>query len=77
MKILVIEDNPADMELIRDVMSDHRGSPFEFVYEKTLGAGISRLAEGGIGCILLDLGLPDSQGIETVQAVRRSRPELP
>ncbi|MDD1718211.1 MAG: hypothetical protein LUO88_03950, partial [Methanoregulaceae archaeon] len=68
MKILVIEDNPADVEMIRVVLSDHQASSLELEYERTLAAGISRLARGGIGCILLDLGLPDSQGIETIRA---------
>jgi PAS domain S-box-containing protein len=77
MKVLVIEDNPADMELLKDVMSDHWASPLEFVHEKTLAAGISRLAGGEFDCILLDLGLPDSQGIETVRAVRQAQSEIP
>jgi PAS domain S-box-containing protein len=77
MKVLVIEDNPADMELIRDVLSDSGTSPSEFEHEKTLAAGISRLARGGFDCILLDLGLPDSQGIETVQTIRQAQPEIP
>jgi PAS domain S-box-containing protein len=77
MKVLVIEDNPADVEMIRDILSDHQESSLELEHEKTLAAGIAHLARDGIGCILLDLGLPDSQGMGTVRAVHASQPEVP
>jgi len=78
MKILVIEDNPADMELIRELLlSNYLGSSFELIHERTISAGETRLLEEELDCILLDLGLPDSQGIDTVRRVRGSHAKIP
>jgi PAS domain S-box-containing protein len=76
MKILIIEDNPADVELIREILSDHREPVFDIVHAGTLMTGLSSLSEGEIDVILLDLGLPDSQGIDTVGVVRESNPAI-
>jgi two-component system sensor histidine kinase/response regulator len=77
MKLLVIEDNPPDVELIREMLSDHQDFSSEIVHGDRLSAGIEILAREPIDCILLDLGLPDSQGIDTVKAVRHEYPRKP
>jgi PAS domain S-box-containing protein len=77
MKVLIIEDNPADVELIREILSDHREPVFDIVHAGTLTAGLSVLSGGEIDVILLDLGLPDSQGIDTVSVMRENNPAMP
>ncbi len=77
MKVLLIEDNPADVELIREILSEHREHTFEIVHAATLATGLSVLSEGEIDAILLDLGLPDSQGLDTVSVVRENNPATP
>jgi len=51
----------------------------EFVLNWTdsLAAGLDRLAQGSVGAVLLDLGLPDSNGLETFQAIHNHAPGLP
>jgi two-component system cell cycle sensor histidine kinase/response regulator CckA len=63
--VLLVEDNPGDARLIREMLTG--ADPVEFTLEHTdrLATGLSRLAGGGMDALLLDLGLPDSVGFET------------
>ena len=74
--VLLIEDEPADAALVR---RSFRGHEDEIALEHvtTLQAGIERLAAGDVDAVLLDLRLPDSQGIDTVARIRASDPEIP
>ncbi len=77
MRILAIEDNPGDVELLRemlDVTGDHE---FDLECASRLSTGLKRLANGGIDIVALDLGLPDSQGLDTLSQVRAQSPEVP
>ena len=76
-KVLLIEDNPGDARLIEEMLSEVRGAPFDSEYVDRLSEGLSRLAAGGIDLILLDLGLPDSSGLDTFIRVHTQSPEVP
>ena len=64
--ILLIEDNPADVCLIREMLSERT---HDVILEDadSLAKGLARIAAGKIDLVLLDLGLPDSQGIASVK----------
>lgn len=68
-RILVIEDNPGDVWLLKDMFRYseqlHNDITFNINLAGTLHGGISLIKENNIDLILLDLSLPDSQGIET------------
>jgi signal transduction histidine kinase len=67
-KILLIEDNPADAILIRenlyDVTSDNDVA-FNLIWKDCLSSGLDFLKQGDVDVVLLDLNLPDSVGFET------------
>jgi Flp pilus assembly CpaE family ATPase len=64
--ILLIEDTPAYAELVqRWVSGSDHAAAFSLSWTDTLVAGLHRLARGGVNVILLDLNLPDSDGMET------------
>ena len=67
LKILLIEDNPADASLISDMLAQARGWEFALTWVTSLTSGLERLRGGGIDLVLLDLGLPESTGLATVQ----------
>ena len=69
-KVLLIEDNPADSDLIKDMLSDVEDQEFDIVTATRLSTALEFLAERGIDIVLCDLSLPDSQGLETFFAVR-------
>lgn len=74
---LVVEDNEADAYLVKKLLEDSsRNSPrlgrFRVESTRTLESTLSRLSSGPVDAILLDLGLPDSQGLDTLRAVRNA-----
>jgi signal transduction histidine kinase len=76
--ILLVEDNPGDARLIREILSDIPGQDTPAVeHIRTLAEALEYLEHFKPGIILLDLGLPDSQGLETVQRVALRASEIP
>jgi len=75
--ILLIEDNPADVELIREMLSDQKGSSFDIVWRDRLSAAKPCFEKREFDIILLDLGLPDSQGLDTLRRARDQAGSVP
>jgi DNA-binding response OmpR family regulator len=65
-KILLIEDNPGDVRLIREMLAEVPGVSWELESTGRLSTGLECLAKKQPDIILLDLGLPDSQGLDTL-----------
>jgi diguanylate cyclase (GGDEF)-like protein/PAS domain S-box-containing protein len=63
-KVLFVSDDSCVGVAIRRAVAQPGDNQLIIVWERTLSAGIARLFEGGIDAILLDLYLPDSQGID-------------
>ena len=76
-KMLLIEDNPGDVRLIRVALAEIAELKFEFSHSETLVQAFEFLAKNKPDIILLDLGLPDSQGLETVRRTRAAATEAP
>jgi DNA-binding NarL/FixJ family response regulator len=76
-KVLLIDDDPIQVQAIQNLLAAAGGQRFELDGAGSLSAGLGRLAAGGIGVVLLDLGLPDSSGVETFTKLHRLFPDLP
>lgn len=77
-RVLLIEDNPADADLIREQLIDRSDAPpHDIEHVSTLQAALARLSVGGVHLILLDLDLPDSRGLATVTRVIERAPSVP
>jgi two-component system cell cycle response regulator len=76
-KVLLIEDNPGDARLIREMLSEVGSPPFDLQHADRLSTGLERLAAGGIDVILLDLQLPESQELDTFRRVYAQAPHVP
>ncbi len=63
-RVLLIEDNAGDTRLIREMLSEATDTPVRLACVERLSDGLERLAAGGIDLLLLDLSLPDGQGLE-------------
>ena len=74
--ILLIEDNPVDVYLIREMLSERT---HDIILEDadSLAKGLARIEAGEIDLVLLDLGLPDSQGIDGVKNIYERFGRLP
>ncbi len=70
LRILLIEDDPADVRLFREMLRKISGGPVALESEDRLASGLNRLKNESFDIIILDLMLPDSQGLDTYQKVR-------
>lgn len=76
-KVLLVEDNPGDMRLLREVLADYEHAEFDVHCADLLETGIKLLEQSAFDVVLLDLSLPDSQGIGTITAVREHAKVVP
>jgi PAS domain S-box-containing protein len=77
-RVLVVEDNPGDVFLLREMVDEAPNSRFQVTAEAgRLEHGLEFLAGGQIDVVLLDLQLPDSRGAETFNAAHRAAPDVP
>jgi DNA-binding NarL/FixJ family response regulator len=76
-KILMVEDNPGDVRLVRELFTAHANGEYELVHEMCLEKALKRLAGERFSFILLDLFLIDSFGLDTLKSVREAVPEAP
>lgn len=75
--LLLIEGDPADAKLILEELADREACPFSVEWVTLLSDGLKRLGEPGIGLILFDLCLPDSQGVGTFEKLFVAAPNIP
>jgi diguanylate cyclase (GGDEF)-like protein len=76
-RVLLIEDNPGDARLIREALSDSGAAAIQIDTASNLAEGFAALDQGSRDVVLLDLSLPDSQGLDTVSRTRAHSPETP
>ena len=76
-KILLIEDNPGDARLIREMLEEVQHTPIDLDCVDRLSNGLKRQAEKEFEVILLDLSLPDSQGFDTFIRMHEGAANIP
>jgi signal transduction histidine kinase len=78
-RALLIEDNPGDARLLRELLRDAGGGQLkvDLDHADRLATGVERLRDGNIDLVLLDLSLPDSSGLQTFESVHAAAPEVP
>lgn len=76
-RLLLIEDNPDLTRIIGDLFAQPGGPQFFLESVGRLIDGIKRLSAGGIDCVLLDLALPDTNGLDTFTRLNNHAPDMP
>jgi len=76
-RILLLEDDPDDVWVLRNLLSDRWEGGFDLIHVELLSAGVELLREESFEVILLDLTLPDCHGLETFFVVRSHADEVP
>ncbi len=76
-RVLVVEDNPGDARLVAWALAHEPGEGFTMERVDRVAAALERVAAGGVAVVLLDLGLPDSRGMDGVRRVRAAAPQTP
>ena len=77
LKLLLIEDNPGDARLIQEELSGEMDIFFDVVTATTLEEALTNIEKDKFDVILSDLGLPDSQGIDTFLKIHDKEKGLP
>jgi|HubBroStandDraft_2_1064218.scaffolds.fasta_scaffold06801_3 signal transduction histidine kinase len=77
LQILVVEDNQGDVRLLREMLSCERPGEFELTHVSRLDEAEAHLAKGGVDIILLDMGLPDGRGMDTVRRTHAAASGVP
>lgn len=75
--VLLIEDNPGDQRLIQEFLRDVTSVPLTLDFADCLDQGLQRLRQDGFDVVLLDLFLPDSQGLETFTRLQQKDCQTP
>jgi diguanylate cyclase (GGDEF)-like protein/PAS domain S-box-containing protein len=75
--LLLVEDNPGDARLLREMLSEAGAYKTEVTQAESMKEAEEHLAEQLFDIVLLDLGLPDSQGLEAVRRARAAAPRVP
>ncbi len=76
-QVLLIEDNLAEARLFKEILQDAWATEFGLVHFQRLGEAISSLNSTRFDIALLDLTLPDSDGLESLDALIHHAPSLP
>lgn len=75
--ILLIEDNPGDARLVREMLDEAAASAFELLHADQISTAMPLLESESVDIILLDLGLPDGTGLDTLIKVHALAPDVP
>src|SRR5580700_9277795 len=77
LQVLLVEDNAGDVRLLREMFSKERAESFELTHILRMSEAVAHLAKGGVDIILLDMGLPDGHGLDTVRRAHAAAPGVP
>ena len=77
LKVLLVEDNAGDARLLREMFTTERPGSIELTHLMRMSDALAHLAKGGVDIVLLDMGLPDGHGLDTVRRARAVAPDVP
>jgi len=75
--LLLVEDNPGDARLLREMLNEQGSNYAQLMHVESMEAAENYLSKHAVDIILLDLGLPDAQGLEVVRRAYASAPHIP
>ncbi len=75
--LLVIEDSPEYGLLVVEMLKATFGRDIKVERTHLARDGADRLRQGYVDCVLLDLGLPDADGLEALELLQETAPDVP
>ena len=76
-RVLLVEDNPGDARLFTELVRDTGAGQWSLVQVDRLSRALDRLSREPFDVMLLDLSLPDAEGLETLIRAHRAAPKIP
>jgi signal transduction histidine kinase len=77
LEVLVVEDNAGDARLLREMFSKEKPGSFNLTHLLRMSEALVHLQKGGVDIVLLDMGLPDGHGLDTVRRAQAVAPGVP
>jgi two-component system, cell cycle sensor histidine kinase and response regulator CckA len=77
LRVLLVEDNPADAQLVEELLRETSATEISLVRAGRLNQALGYLQQEGFNAVLLDLSLPDSAGLATFVTARDAAPDAP
>jgi signal transduction histidine kinase len=75
--VLLVEDNAGDARLLREMFRTEKPGSFELTHLLRMSEAMIHLGKGGVDVVLLDMGLPDAHGLDTVRQAHAAAPGIP
>lgn len=75
--VLLIEDNPGDVRLVQETLREPKDITINLIVANRMSDGLKCIVTEHLHVILLDLNLPDSEGIQTFQRVNKFAMHVP
>src|SRR5450755_3967425 len=75
--LLIVEDNPGDARLLREMFNEQGSDKTELTHAECMSEAEKLLSEREFDIILLDLGLPDAEGLGAVRRAHAAAPRVP
>ena len=76
-KVLLVEDNPGDARLLREMFNEGGSLDIDLTCVSFMAEAERHLARQDFDIVLLDLGLPDAQGLAAIRRARGAAPGIP
>ncbi|HUP17218.1 MAG TPA: response regulator [Acidimicrobiia bacterium] len=76
-RLLLVEDNPGDARLLEEMLRESGSLQTQVTHVHSMREAEERLSNGSTDIILLDLGLPDAQGLGAVRRIHTAAPRTP
>jgi signal transduction histidine kinase len=77
LQVLLVEDNAGDVRLLREMFSKEKPGSFQLTHLLRMSEAETHLAKGEVDIVLLDMGLPDGHGLDTVRRAHAVAPGIP
>jgi signal transduction histidine kinase len=77
LQVLLVEDNAGDARLLREMLRKEKPGSFNLTHLQRISDAEMHLANGGVDIVLLDMGLPDEHGLDSVRRARTAGPDVP
>jgi signal transduction histidine kinase len=77
LQVLLVEDNAEDALLLREMFRKERPGSFELTHVLRMSEAMKHLVDGTVDIALLDLGLPDGHGLDTLRRAHAVAPLVP
>jgi diguanylate cyclase (GGDEF)-like protein/PAS domain S-box-containing protein len=76
-RILLVEDNAGDARLLREMFNEPASWKYDLTHHQSMAKAVTHLGANPVDVVLLDLGLPDAEGLGALRRAHAAAPRIP